>query len=131
MVESVQPFPIEKAIDFKNQYLAGFQAEKRDIEYHTLKEDVQKELNDYGETLLRNSVNGYTSFRKSNSQLELENVDSQYMLLPVWLVTYRNKQDSDKTFSGILPISYKRLSLVTGGIFLALAILLMIGGYFI
>ena len=29
MVETVQPFPLEKAIDFKSQYLAGFQAEKR------------------------------------------------------------------------------------------------------
>ena len=64
------------------------------------------------------------------------------MLLPVWLVTYRNKQDSDTIFyyvmngqtgkvSGILPISYKRLGLVTGGIFAVTAILLMIGGYFI
>ncbi|HRL52071.1 MAG TPA: TFIIB-type zinc ribbon-containing protein, partial [Enterococcus aquimarinus] len=33
--------------------------------------------------------------------------------------------------SGILPISYKRLGLVTGGIFAVIAILLMIGGYFI
>ena len=28
MVEGVQPFPLDKAIDFKSQYLAGFQAEK-------------------------------------------------------------------------------------------------------
>lgn len=142
MVESVQPFPIDQAIDFKNQYLAGFQAEKRDIEYQTLDENVQKELSEYGETLLRNSVNGYTSFRKSNSQLTLEKVENQYMLLPVWLVTYRNKQDSDKTFyyamngqtgkvSGVLPISYKRLGLVTGGIFAGLSLLMMIGGYFL
>lgn len=142
MVESVQPFPIDQAIDFKNQYLAGFQAEKRDIEYQTLSENVKKELTEYGESILRNSVNGYTNFRKSNSQLTLEKIDKQYMLLPVWLVTYRNKQDSDTIFyyamngqtgkvSGILPISYKRLGLVTGGIFAVIAILLMIGGYFI
>ena len=37
MVEGVQPFPLDKAIDFKSQYLAGFQAEKRDIEYEAIK----------------------------------------------------------------------------------------------
>ena len=31
MVEGVQPFLIDQAVPFKSQYLAGFQAEKRDI----------------------------------------------------------------------------------------------------
>lgn len=141
MVESVQPFPLENAIDFKNQYLAGFQAEKRDIEYKTLEKDVEDELKDYAGSLLKNSVNTYTTFRESSRDLSLDSIEKNYMLLPVWLVTYRNPGSDDVFYyamngqtgkvSGILPISYKKLSLVSGGIFAVLAILLMIGGYFI
>lgn len=142
MVESVQPFPIEKAVTFKNQYLAGFQAEKRDIEYATIQDDIQKELADYGESLLSNSVGGYTSFKRNHRNFQLTDEDNQYMLLPVWLVTYRSNDQSKKTFyyamngqtgkvSGILPISYKRLGFTAGGIFTVLAILFMIVGYLI
>lgn len=138
MVESVQPFPVEKAIDFKSQYLAGFQAEKRDIEYSDLKNEVKSELANYSEDLLRNSITGYTSFQKKQQDITLEQEENAYMLLPVWLVTYR--KNSDKVFyyamngqtgkvSGILPISYKKLGLTSFGIFAILAILFMIVGY--
>lgn len=141
MVESVQPFPLEKAVDFKNQYLAGFQAEKRDIEYQALESDVKNELNDYAGSLLRNSVNTYTSFHEKNRHLSMDTIDKNYMLLPVWLVTYRNPGSDDVFYyamngqtgkvSGVLPISYKKLGLFAGSIFAVIAILLMIGGYFV
>lgn len=51
MVTGVQPFPLDKAVDFRSQYLAGFQAEKRDIEYQALKNEVQQELSGYAENL--------------------------------------------------------------------------------
>lgn len=142
MVESVQPFQINQAITFKNQYLAGFQAEKRDIEYTTLEPQIKKELDDYSQTLLSNSVSGYTTFSKNKATIDLNHVEGEYMLLPVWLVTYKNKAQSDHVFyyamngqtgkvSGVLPISYQRLGLVSGGIFLAFALLFMLGGYFL
>lgn len=142
MVESVQPFPLGKAVPFKNQYLAGFQAEKRDIEYQKIQKNVQSEISNYGEIMLRNSINGYTSFNRKLRHVNITNEDNQYMLLPVWLVTYRNNEQSDKVFyyamngqtgkvSGILPISYKKLGLATGGIFAILTLLFMIVGYLI
>ncbi len=56
MVEGVQPFLIDQAVPFKSQYLAGFQAEKRDIEYEAIKKHVQQELQDYSESLLRTQL---------------------------------------------------------------------------
>ncbi|HIY57541.1 MAG TPA: TFIIB-type zinc ribbon-containing protein [Candidatus Tetragenococcus pullicola] len=140
MVESVQPFPLDKAIDFRSQYLAGFQAEKRDIAYADIKAEVDTEFSGYSEELLRNSINGYTSFQKKHQHISIDKVENAYMLLPVWLVTYR--KSSDKVFyyamngqtgktSGVLPISYKKLGLTCLGIFIFLAIVFMIGGYFL
>lgn len=142
MVESVQPFPLNKAVTFKNQYLAGFQAEKRDIEYEAIQKNVEEELKGYSKQLLENTINGYASYHIKHTQLNLEEVMKNYVLLPVWLVTYRDRDHSKTTFyyamngqtgkvSGVLPISYQKLGLVSLGIFAGLSILLLIGGYFL
>lgn len=142
MVEGVQPFQLDQAVPFENQYLAGFQAEKRDLEYLELQPAIHKELETIGETLLSDTVSGYTTFRTSQHSLHMEKETNQYVLLPVWLVTYRANDPQKKTFyyamngqtgklSGILPLSYGKLFGVCSGIFALVAILLMIGGYFL
>ncbi|MGX7245723.1 TFIIB-type zinc ribbon-containing protein [Enterococcus quebecensis] len=141
MVEAVQPFQIDKAVPFKSQYLAGFQAEKRDIEYEAIKNTVESELNDYSESLLRDTASGYTTLTNLRTDISLESEKNQYMLLPIWLVTYRSNEQSKKVYyyamngqtgkvSGILPISYKRLGLFTFGIFAVLLAIFLIGGWF-
>lgn len=141
MVTGVQPFPLEKAVPFQNQYLSGFQAEKRDLEFIEIKPTVDQELTEASSQLLRNTVNGYTTFRTTQSSAQILNEQNEYVLLPVWLVTYQ-AQDRQTPFyyamngqtaktSGVLPLSYQKLGLASAGIFVILAILLMIGGYFI
>lgn len=141
MVEGVQPFPLNKAIDFKNQYLAGFQAEKRDIEYQAIRSEVEAELKEYSEKLLRETAAGYTTLTGVRSSVAINDQKNNYLLLPVWLVTYRSR-DSKKVYyyamngqtgkvSGVLPISKKKLGLTSLGIFTITAILLMIVGYLI
>jgi DNA-directed RNA polymerase subunit M/transcription elongation factor TFIIS len=142
MVETVQPFPINKAIPFKSQYLAGFQAEKRDIEYEAIQHSVQNELKDYSETLLKDTAAGYTTLTKLRTTISLDDEKNHYMLLPIWLVTYRSNEQSKKVYyfamngqtgkvSGVLPVSYKRLGLFTFGIFSVVLALFMIGGWFL
>lgn len=142
MVEGVQPFPLDKAIDFRSQYLAGFQAEKRDIEYEAIKSQIQSELKDYSEKLLKDTANGYTTLTGVRTSASITNEVNNYVLLPVWLVTYRSNDSSKKVYyyamngqtgkvSGVLPISQKKLGLTALGIFAGLAILFLIGGYLI
>lgn len=140
MVEGVQPFPIDQAVDFHTEYLAGFQAEKRDIEITELAEQIDHELTEYTKDLLRDTIAGYTTFTPNNQSVTVEKQDNHYMLLPVWLVTYQDS--ANKTYyyamngqtgkvSGVLPISNKRLGLFSGGIFFVLLIIALIVGYFI
>lgn len=142
MVEVVQPFILEKAVPFKSQYLAGFQAEKRDIEYETIQKAVQSELNGYSESLLRDTASGYTTLTKLRTDISLNKEDTHYMLLPIWVVTYRSHEQSKKVYyyamngqtgkvSGILPVSYKRLGLFTFGVFASILAIFLIGGWFI
>lgn len=142
MVEAVQPFLLAKAIPFKSQYLAGFQAEKRDIEYEEIRQTVEKELQSYAKSILTDTASGYTSLSKVQADISLRNEQNRYMLLPVWIITYRSNDRSKKVYyyamngqtgkvSGVLPMSYKRLSIFTSGLFLLLLILFLLGGYFI
>jgi DNA-directed RNA polymerase subunit RPC12/RpoP len=142
MVAAVEPFLLDKAVPFKSQYLAGFQAEKRDLEYEALKDELQKEIKGYSETLLKDTASSYTTLTNVRTLITPENEQAHYMLLPIWLVTYRSNDQSDKVYyyamngqtgkvSGVLPISYLRLGLFTSGIFAIVLILLLIGGYFI
>ncbi|EOL43338.1 hypothetical protein [Enterococcus caccae] len=142
MVEAVQPFILENAVPFKSHYLAGFQAEKRDIEYEAIQKAVQSELNDYSESLLRDTASGYTTLTKLRTNISLNNEDNHYMLLPIWVVTYRSNEQSKKVYyyamngqtgkvSGILPVSYKRLGVFTFGVFASILAIFLIGGWFI
>lgn len=142
MVESVQPFQLERAVNFKDQYLSGFQAEKRDIEYETLEPEVEKELKGYAEKLLRETVGSFSTFVPNSSHLELLKQQKEYLLLPIWLVTYKADDPQKRTFyyamngqtgkvAGILPISYKKLGLVSFGIFAVLAAIFLGVAYLI
>ncbi|SJZ58880.1 hypothetical protein SAMN02745116_00828 [Pilibacter termitis] len=141
MVTGVQPFDFDRAIPFKNQYLAGFQAEKRDLEFSDLKEEIDHELKEYGTSLLREEISGYTTVSNVTSSLELVDQQNSYVLLPVWLVTYRDR-GSDTLYyyamngqtgktSGVLPISRGKLAQAGILIFILVLILALIGGWFI
>jgi len=142
MVAAVQPFLLERAVPFKSQYLAGFQAEKRDLEYESLKDAIAQEIKEYSEELLRDTASGYTTLTNVRTSIQVDQQKAHYMLLPIWLVTYRSNDQGQKVYyyamngqtgkvSGVLPISYLRLGLFSVGIFAIVLILLLIGGYLI
>lgn len=140
MVEAVQPFPIDQAVDFQTEYLSGFQAEKRDIEIADITPELQQELKKYTNDLLRDTVSGYTTFNKTGSSAAINWQSNHYMLLPVWLVTYQGNNDKVYYYamngrtgkvSGILPISNKRLAWFSLGIFVVTAIIMLFAGYFV
>ncbi|MDT2725432.1 TFIIB-type zinc ribbon-containing protein [Lactococcus formosensis] len=141
MVGAVQPFDLSKAVSFKNQYLSGFLTEKRDIEYAEIKERVDSELRQYSEALMRDTIQGYTAVTSVQSQQSIKNLESDYVLLPLWLVTYRQK-NSDKLFyyamngqtgktAGILPVDKMKVALVALLIFITVLILGVIVGWFV
>ena len=141
MVGAVQPFDLSKSVSFKNQYLSGFLTEKRDIEYAEIKERVDSELRQYSEALMRDTIQGYTAVTSVQSQQNIKNLESDYVLLPLWLVTYRQK-NSDKLFyyamngqtgktAGILPVDKMKVVLVALLIFISVLILGVIVGWFV
>ncbi len=138
LVESVQPFQSSDLIGFSMPYLSGFQAEKRDIEREELQQEVVNDVNTYSRQLLLDTIAGYTSVTPLNVNMQFFSENWDYTLLPVWVLTYQGgnaktyyyaMNGQTGTVFGRLPVSFGKLSALCGGIFVILAVILLIAGW--
>lgn len=139
LVGAVQPFDLSKAIDFKSQYLSGFLTEKRDIEFADMKGEVEQEFHNYATSLMENTISGYATVDSVHANQQITALDEDYVLLPIWLVTYR-ESGNNKLFyyamngqtgkvAGVLPIDKGKLLRAALLIFIILLVLGVIVGY--
>lgn len=141
LVEGVMPFDLKAVMPFSMGYLAGFFAEKRDMEPELFEGEVETEVRDFALNSLRNSISGYQGVTIQNQEARLENSRWDYALLPVWTLTYKSPTDGKIYYfacngqtgkvCGKLPIDSKRLRMYFLKIFLPLLAALLVGGYLI
>lgn len=136
--ERILPYDVSKVQKFHMGYLSGFLAEKRDIERKELEANVENEAKEYGKKLLRETVNGYSSVSVHNCHMNFQKENWDYIMLPVWTVTYKGKDGKiyyysmngqNGNVSGELPIDYKKVWLLSIVIFIVVLILGLIGGF--
>lgn len=140
LITGVLPYDMTKMKEFHMSYLSGFQAEKRDIEKASLQQEIRQEVNDYGTQLLKDTISGYSAVNIDNHTMKNLKEKWNYVLLPVWTVTYKGKNgkmyyysmngQSGKVF-GELPVDYKKVCLTGGIVALVVLIIALIGGYFL
>lgn len=138
MLEGVLPYPSEALQPFSMPYLSGFVAKKRDIEREELSAEVRERMDDYARTLLRRTVEGYSTVDVDEMNVNVTSSRWEYALLPVWILTYHDKKGKVYTFAlnghtgkvfGQWPIHYPKLALLAAAIAIpATAILTAIGG---
>lgn len=139
--EGVLPFDMEKLLPFESSYLSGFKAERRDIEKDEYEQEVHDEIQSFAVDTLKNSISGYDSVSVKEHEEKVLSSEWNYALLPVWVLTYKDKKN-DKLYyfamngqsgkiCGVLPVDYKRLAGLFSMIFFPMLLLLLIGGYFI
>lgn len=136
MLQCVHPFDLSGAKPFAMSYLSGFQAEKRDIEQGEVKALVEDRIKDYCQTLLKDSMNGYTGIMVENYNEKIDLEKWSYTLLPVWVVTYKYKGkilpfaingQTGKTY-GELPTSGGKLAILFAVVAVVLMALGLLGG---
>lgn len=141
LVEGVLPFDMEKLQPFRMGYLSGFQAEKRDMESQVFEEEAKQEVKNYTIQNLTSSIQNYSSVNIKGSRTDIRDAKWHYALLPVWVLTYRDKQ-KDKTYyfamngqtgkiRGKLPVDKGKLMALFAGVFFPVFAVLMIGGWFL
>ena len=116
MLEGVLPYPSESLEEFSAPYLTGFVAKKRDVERDSLSEEVRKRMQGYADRLLRGTINGEVS--QTKPKLDIHQSHWEYALMPVWVLTYRDKEGQIYKYAmngytgkvyGELPISKLKL----------------------
>lgn len=138
LLEGVLPYPSEALQEFSMPYLSGYLAKKRDIEREALSDEVRKRMHGYASSLLRGTVHGYSTVSVQEMQVQIRQSHWEYSLLPVWMLTYRDRKDRLYTYAmngytgkvyGELPVSMGKLMLLLGAIAVPIATLLtLLGG---
>lgn len=138
LADGVQPYDLSKAKEFSTAYLSGFMAEKRDVDEEPLRPDVEKELYKYVQNMIRNDSQ-YTSL-SGDTTATFTNPNFKYLLLPLWVLTYKGKDDTTyyyamngqtKEVCGKLPFDKAKLAGFCALISAVVFALGLLGGYFI
>lgn len=137
ILKGIFPYHFDEMEKFHMGYLSGFQAEKRDIEKEQLCAEIHNEINGYAGKCMRDTVQRHQHFSTDSSHYRIEQEKFDYTLLPVWVLTYREKGNQVYYFAmngqtgeiiGKLPIDYKKLFLAGAAVFAAVFAIFLIGG---
>ena len=87
LMESLEPFDFSKAVDFQTAYLAGYLADKYDVNSKEsigrANERIQRSVQEAFDA----TVQGYTTVAKEAGSIQLQNGKVKYALFPVWLLS--------------------------------------------
>ena len=86
LMESIEPFRIEEAVDFQTAYLSGFLADKYDVDAEASIGRANERIKHSTEDAFRDTVYGYTSVVPVSSTINLQNGRARYALYPVWIL---------------------------------------------
>ncbi len=94
LMQSIEPFDISDAVDFKTAYLAGYLADKYDISAEDSQSQANQRIRNSAETALSSTVRGYDSIALEGMNMALSNQSVKYCLLPVYILntTYKGEK---------------------------------------
>ena len=86
MMESLEPFDPREAVDFQTAYLAGYLADKYDVDPQNCIPRANERVKRSVEEAFAATTHGYISVVPEHSSVRLSHGKSRYALYPVWLM---------------------------------------------
>ena len=86
LMESLEPYDFKDAVDFKTAYLAGYLADKYDVDADASINRANERIRRSTEDAFRRTVEGYDSVLPENTNIQLQNGQAKYALYPVWIL---------------------------------------------
>ena len=86
LMESIEPFDFSGAVDFQTAYLAGYLADKYDVDAGQSIERANQRIKKSTEDTFAATVKGYTTVMPEFTNIRLQNGKAKYALYPVWLL---------------------------------------------
>ncbi len=87
LMESIEPFYINDAVDFNTAYLAGYLADKYDVSVDECVSRANERIKQSSDDALRATVTGYNSVDTTFVNMNVANGMYKYTLYPVWILT--------------------------------------------
>lgn len=138
LMDAIEPFRYEEAKNFSMSYLSGFYADKYDVGKAEVFPEIRKKAEEGSESVISRSVQGYNAVIKRNEIYNIINTDWEYVLLPVWFMTYKYNGETYSfaingqtgKIAGTPPFDKFRCGIFCAAAAILIAIIIMLGGYF-
>ena len=137
LMTSIEPFDYNEMVEYNHAYLSGFLAEKYDVDSTSSEKIAIKRADKTTEDTLMNSITGYTSKIIKNKKIDNKITNTEYVLLPVWMVNVKyndkyytfamNAQSGE--FIGDTPISKGKAILFAILLFIGVALIVVLFSY--
>jgi len=119
LMESIEPYDFNEAVEFNAGYLAGIAADRYDVSKDETFGRATERCRQGTIQAFRSDVHGYSNVSVSDSSLQLSNTSAAYALYPVWILNTKWKNKSFRfavngqtgKVAGDLPISKGKASL--------------------
>lgn len=94
LMESIEPYDFKEAVSFQTAYLAGYLADRYDVDAQTSVNRANERVKTSTEDAFRDTVHGYATVTPEASSVRLENGRTSYALYPVWILntTYKGEK---------------------------------------
>lgn len=87
LMESLEPFNFNEAVDFQTAYLAGYLADKYDVDAQESVVRANERIKKSTEEAFASTVTGYVSVFPESTSINLNNGVAKYALYPIWILT--------------------------------------------
>lgn len=140
LVEGVQPYRFGERKKFSMGFLSGFQAEKRNMEREAFADEMRKEIHQYSEAMLSDTIQHYNSVMGKKTRFGEMEQNWKYVMLPAWVLTYKGRNNEVYYYAmngqtgkvwGRLPIDNGKVATMCAAIFGVAAVLGLLAGYLI
>ena len=129
LMESIEPFDFSGAVGFQTAYLAGYLADKYDVDAEQSVERANERVKKSTEEAFASTVQGYATVTAESSNIQLHGGKAKYALYPVWILnttwngnkyTFAMNGQTGK-FVGDLPVDKSAATKLTVGLSAALS----------
>jgi len=86
LMESIEPYNFDEAVDFQTAYLSGYLADKYDVDSEQSVARANERIKNSTEAAFASTVQGYASVVPVSSGVNLKNGVAKYALYPVWIL---------------------------------------------
>lgn len=138
LMEAIEPFDYNDLKDFSMSYFSGFFADKYDVDKAGVFPRIKERATIAGKKIIHESIGSYSSMNVQNESYNINKTKWQYIMLPVWFMTYNYKgqiyefaiNGQTGKLAGTPPLDKKKLAFHSILLGIVIMLIVFMGGQF-